>query len=849
MTTILQAIQLLRQPGDVFEIRIPEADNGRGFVQPYFGYFDNFEKAAAEASKFDRVGVPAVYITLNPVNPALLARAANRIVAHKRSSAQTTDADITRRVWFGIDVDPNRPKGVSASNDEHQLARDMAVGTAQWLREHNWPTPIAADSGNGFHLIYRVNLPNDTDSRDLLHACLLAIGTQFPSSCGVNIDPVVYNASRIWKLYGTTARKGDPLPDRPHRKTCIIQVPDEIVTVPIESLQAIATKIPKSVPSSASVPVQGTTTNTVRTDDAAERCRRYFEKVPGPVSGQGLNAAIFKACCLAAVDFKLDAATAAQIVCEWASACGNMEWVQKNITRMVAKAMKSGKHQLGCKADAVLPSSASERASEKSPSRDSHGIGDLRATYNMLRTTDLGNAERLLEQAGSDLRFTREWKWLVWDGARWALDDGLARQKYMDTVPQAIYREIKDAADIDDDKAAKKLIGWAKQSENACRQTSALSVAQHDPRVYVETEIFDLQDWRLNVANGTIDLRTGLLSPHRREDFSTKMSPIIYDKHAKKPERWLGFLDRIFAFDGDLIEFIQKSVGYSLTGSIREQCFFLCYGTGRNGKTVFTETVSRLLGDYALETPTDTLMARKQENANSNDVARLVGARFVTANETEEGARLAESKIKALTGDEKITARFLHKEFFQFKPQFKLWLRTNHEPDIRGTDEGIWRRLRKIPFTTYITDDECDPDLQEKLSDELSGILSWAVEGCLKYQSEGLDAPVAVETANKEYREQQDIIGHFLGESCVIGNTLKCSNSELRQAYEKWCERSGQRPWSAKRLTSALKEKGFERIKTAAAERGWAGFRTITLAEEAGNDFHAEDREKQGYLV
>ena len=361
--------------------------------------------------------------------------------------------------------------------------------------------------------------------------------------------------------------------------------------------------------------------------------------------------------------------------------------------------------------------------------------------------TDMGNGYRFAAKHGNDLRYCHPWKtWLVWDGTRWAKDsDGEIVRRAKDTV-KSIYAEASHAQDSSD---RRNIANHARRSEANSRLEAMIKQAQSELPVLPDE--LDSDPWLLNVKNGTLDLRTGELRPHNREDMITKFIPVTYDPDAQAPI-WHGFLRRILNNNDNLVTFVQRAIGYSLTGDVSEQVFFMLYGTGANGKSVFLETVQSILGeDYAKSTPTSTIMI-KNGSQNSNDLARLAGVRFVTVNEVEDGQNLAESLMKQLTGNDTITARFLYAEHFDYKPQFKLFIRANHKPVIKNTDEGIWRRIRLIPFTVTIPEEERDKRLLQKLKDELPGILAWAVEGCLEWQQYGLGMPEEVKQAVKEYR-------------------------------------------------------------------------------------------------
>jgi putative DNA primase/helicase len=273
----------------------------------------------------------------------------------------------------------------------------------------------------------------------------------------------------------------------------------------------------------------------------------------------------------------------------------------------------------------------------------------------------------------------------------------------------------------------------------------------------------------------------------------------------------MSFLDRVLNHDESLIEFLRLAVGYSLTGDISEQCLFFLYGTGKNGKSTFIETIMALMDQYGLKTPVETLMSKQAEGIR-NDLARLAGSRLVAASETEEGRRLNETLVKDLTGGDTITARFLHKEFFEIRPTWKIWIYGNHKPEIRGTDEGIWRRMRLIPFTVKIPDSEQDPQLPARLKEELPGILAWAVRGCLDWQQAGrLPVPAVVQSATASYRYEMDMIGTWLAEHCLVSPNVVASAKALYTSYTAWCTASGERSVSQRRFGESLTERGFAR--------------------------------------
>ena len=425
-----------------------------------------------------------------------------------------------------------------------------------------------------------------------------------------------------------------------------------------------------------------------------------------------------------------------------------------------------------------------------------------RKSFNL---TDVGNAQRMVERYAGEFRYCNQWKkFLVWTNNRFVIDDTGSIERM---AKETIRNILNEAATVEDDAERKKLVKHALSSESQQHIKSMILLAQSEEGVPIVPSELDKDDWLLNCSNGTIDLKTAEMHEHRQENLITKLVPVKYQPSAECPV-WLSFLDRIMGGNKDMILFLQKAVGYSLSGSTQEQCMFILHGTGANGKSTFLNTIEGLLADYAQQTPTETLMAKKNEGIR-NDLARLQGTRFVTASEADQGKSFAESLIKQITGGDRITARFLHGEFFEFVPKFKLFLATNHKPNIRGTDNGIWRRIRLIPFEVTIPKDEQDPCLMDKLRAETAGILAWAVKGCLLWQEQGLQPPEEVNAATLEYREDLDWLQAFISERCVEGKDKKVGATELYGAYKIWASERGEHEYNQRALGVRLKDKGY----------------------------------------
>lgn len=431
--------------------------------------------------------------------------------------------------------------------------------------------------------------------------------------------------------------------------------------------------------------------------------------------------------------------------------------------------------------------------------------------------TDSGNGERLVDAYGDRIRYVPTWKkWLVFDGTRWKQDE----TEELRSMALAVTRAMSDEADqIDDPDKKQALWKHARRSESAAKQRAMIECA--GPTVAITPAEFDRDPWLLNVRNGTIDLRTLELRKADPMDYLTKVADVSFDPEVECPT-FLRFLDTIFAGDKDLISFIQMSMGYSLTGSTEEQCMFLCYGTGSNGKSTLLRTIEDLLGDYATATPVETLM-QQRGGGISNDVARLMGVRFTTVMEIQEGRQVAESLLKALTGGDSVSARFLYSETFTFIPRVKLWFGTNHKPRVRGNDHGFWRRVRLIPFEVQIPESEQDPSLPRKLAQEKSGILNWLLDGLRMWQEVGrIHQPEAVLNATKEYRSDIDIIGQFVSDAVVEREGSTTTNTDMYEAYRRWAEDAGERVQSQRWLTTRLEEHGLIRGRSSKS-RYWTG--------------------------
>lgn len=440
--------------------------------------------------------------------------------------------------------------------------------------------------------------------------------------------------------------------------------------------------------------------------------------------------------------------------------------------------------------------------------------------------TDVGNAERFVYEQRGDVRWIEEYRrWLVWRGHFWAEDTGEAERRCKRTMRGMLAR----AASIEDNGKRTTLTRWANQSESAARIAAALQLARSEMGVAVKAAQLDADPWAFVTQNAVIDLRTGRPTDPRRDALLTKIGGTQFDATANC-QTWLAFLARVLRDDAALIDFLQRAVGYSLTGDTSEHCIFILYGTGANGKTTFINTIKALAGDYGRSTHMQTWMVRKNPGV-PDDIAALRGVRLATATEGEDGQRLAESQIKQVAGGDVIAARKLYGDWFEFAPTFKLWMATNHRPQIHSDDYAIWRRIRLVPFEVQIPADERDHHLQQKLLAELPGILNWALQGCTGWLARGLEAPMQVAAASNQYREEQDRIGTFLEECCEVSpenSGTSTSASDLYGAYRRWCESNGCGRLSQPRFKEKLLERRLVQKRLETGLR-WLG---VTVNED-----------------
>lgn len=424
---------------------------------------------------------------------------------------------------------------------------------------------------------------------------------------------------------------------------------------------------------------------------------------------------------------------------------------------------------------------------QSNPSHKESQLKDALQSLDFEELTEGGNAARLERICGDEMRYCHTFKkWYLWNNGRWQLDNDGGANRIASKVVGALYLAAGQADGKDErDRIAR----FAKETDSRKGIANMLILASSRLAFATTANKLDRDPWLLGAEDVTFDLKTGGTREPRREDLITKAIGAKYDRAAQCP-LWNKFIDRIFAGDKELISYIKRAFGYCLTGSMAEQVFFFCHGDGSNGKSVFLAVLRALLGEYAKQADFSTFLVQRNEKVR-NDLAALAGARVITAIEAEEGSKLSMAVVKAWTGGDPITARFLFGENFTFQPVGKLWLAANSKPAISERNHAAWRRVQLIPFNVTIPEAEQDKGIEDKLLRELPGILNWALEGLTDYITVGLKTPEAVKLATAKYRKENDSLEEFLSECCEVEKLKVCKNTDLYGQYINFCRMSG----------------------------------------------------------
>lgn len=473
------------------------------------------------------------------------------------------------------------------------------------------------------------------------------------------------------------------------------------------------------------------------------------------------------------------------------------------------------------------------------------------------RWTDSANADAIVREHGAGYRYCVEWEaWLAWNGKRWDFSPEArgrvenaaaltARAEHYRTkgVIRALEAELrplrleplKKQDEIDrlekEIKRQSQILRWHEQSQNASRIDAAVKILR--TRLVVHLHQLDANPWLFNVANGTIDLRTATLLPHDRDHLITQISNIDWEEGATCPT-WDAFVSSVMGGNRELVIYLQRLVGYAMTGTTREHILAFFYGTGQNGKSTFMRTVQAMFGEYACAAPRDLLFEDRRGQRHPEELARLYGKRMAVCAEIGEYNRFDEAKVKDLTGGDVLSVRRMRENSWDLTPTHTLFVAGNHKPDVAGQDVGIWRRIRLVPWTVTIT--EVDKALPEKLRAEMPGILRWAAVGCVEWLEGGLTEPEAVRLATLTYQVESDVLGEFLASHVIFEPEGRVSRKVLRERYEEWCKEAGHNPLGAKKIAQRLRERGCTSRNVREGVRfvdGWAGCRMRTEADAA----------------
>jgi putative DNA primase/helicase len=810
------------------EVRILEGnvDPRSGFVIRHDTYKstvsawgDSVDQIAAEACRIKGI---SAYITVNPVKRDLLARA-DRLV---KCRSTTTDADIACLSWLFLDFDVKRPNGISSTDAEHATARERLF---RFLTDY---PDIAASSmwgssGNGYWLTVRLaDYPNDEEHRNLIARVTDWVSENY-SDAAVEVDPATKNPARVMPLVGTLKCKGVSTEDRPFRQVTLDTSPDKQFP-PFDLVAFAAEKIPPEEPAQPAATADDDGGPLVMTytsgADPETRARAYVFSpgFPDSVAGENGHGRLYHVACVLVDGFGLPQFQAAQILRDWNAQKASPPEDDKQLTHKLNDAIKN---HPAPSLKLLNADRGGATAKQRRPP------GELDAKLAKRPKTDLGNGERLVARFGARIRYCHPWKkWMHYDRQRWKEDGTAAVHQLAKRTVRAIPKEAATLDDKDEIKAHNQF--WL-ASEARARVEAMLSSASSENGIPILPDDMDRDRFLLNVENGTIDLRTGKLRPHQREDLITKLAPVKFLPGSTCPT-WHRVLDRIFAGDPGLIKFWKTLCGICLTGDVSNQILPVLYGSGANGKTTILTVLLEILGpDYAIVAPPGLLTLKKGDR-HPTELASLFNKRLVIDSETAEGAQFNENLVKQLTGSDKIRARRMREDFWEFSPTHKILMCTNHKPEIRETKYAIWRRVKAVPFNVTIPDEEQDAQLPDKLRAEYPGILAWCVEGCLDWLEMGLEIPAAVEDATAEYRRESDVIGEFVASECSVMPELRARANALYARYQKW---AGADAVNQRKFGKAMTERGFRKHTNNGTEYLGVGLR----AEGTEGSYQGDD--------
>ncbi len=783
------------------EIRIIGKNNRPNKI----GFYDQYPKAVRRIKQFD--GNAAIYFSPNRINANLKRRAYNSL----ESVSGTNDNDVERLCWMLVDIDPIRPSDTPSTDDELGHAEDCQHRINEEVLQPAGAETIKAMSGNGTHTLIPIDYPNDEESVALIKQVLESLDTKY-SNQHVKVD-TQFN-KQVLKLYGTLAIKGSHTLVAPYRRARI-ELPD---TLPepfdLHQLKGLwLSDIPKSKSQVAKL-VNGSYQLDVEAYLSANGLEVSKTNRQAEMYGESGTRWTLKSC-----PFNPDHAEASVSQSQsgklgfhcFHNSCQGNDW-------------QAFKAKVGDPAPFV-------DKDKKYPKPLVPGNTKFCAG-NHLQKTDEHFAAVFIGLHGKDVLWCQLWgKWLIWNGWHWKVDDKLRVNNLAREVNKHF---LEQASKEEDPKTQNLLIDYARSAAAATRMNAFLSLVK--PQVGVAPDELDVDPMLLNTPTGTIDLITGEVRAHDRNDKITKITKATFEGISADCPRWGNFLSEILNNNTELLSFMQQAIGYALTGEIRENVLFIMYGDGANGKTTLVETMMHILGDYAKSAAPDLLLQKRSES-HPTGVADLMGTRFVSSVEVDDGRKMNEAQVKRLTGRDTVKARFMKQDFFDFSPSHKLFMAVNHRPEIQGMDKGIWRRIRLIPFEVEIPEEQQDQKLLDKLTEEASGILAWAVRGCLQWQQLGLGMPAVMKAANQAYQKESDVIGRFFEDCCEIGKRYETRAGKLYDLFREWCDRNRERGYAANKFGQLVgKQNNLQKVRKRLNKKSCYVWQGIGLVSDTGEN-------------
>ena len=739
-------------------------------------------------------------------NYAAIWASVHKILPSAIGKTKVAKSDVAEYRYLAIDLDniPTSGEGkVAATDDERARVKEVTDKISLALAHQNFPQPLTVYTGNGYLLLYPIRLEH-TPANYAIMERLAAVMAATYSTDYCEIDTaVIKDPSRILGVVGTMNRNraerpeqgrfakmreviGDYPPNEPMESTAFLAFANGFCSIHDVLDEAFAPVISPSQHATRSRRLASCFDDAT---DAMNRCMDFLAKCPDAVEGSNGSNPTLRAAC-ECYRFGLSDTDAMKCL-EWfnANKC-NPSWTENELHHKLTDAKK--------KVDANGEFGSRLEISDADLSWGGLTVEPATKTPVDIDMTDVGNAVHFVSLYGDVMKYVTAWKsWYLWDGRRWARDNtAKARRLALKYVMKDMYAH---AARIKDGEKQQKYTKWIMASKSGGHIDLMLSRASD--LLAIAPESLDSDGNLFNVQNGTIDLRSGVLKPHDKNDLLTKISPVVFDADATAP-LWDKFLARIFqdengSFRQEIVDYLQTAIGYTMTADVSAECLWILFGNGQNGKSKFIGAISHCMGDDGgyYEKPLESILLKLHGGSqyNSDDVAKLIGVRMALVSEPEIGQQLNESKIKQLVGNGRITAMRKHEHQFTFNPTHKLWLDTNYEPKVIGQDDGIWRRLKKIEFKQTIPQNEKDYHLEEKLRAESSGILNWMLNGLSKWVANGrkLIEPAEITMATNAYRESSDTFGQFLGD-CIENNCVeKATTRAVYDAYLRWADENG----------------------------------------------------------